>query len=423
MEIEVICTGDEVLTGKTVNTNFSWIANTLEDYGLAVRRGITVGDNPDELLRAFQDAGARADVVIVNGGLGPTIDDLSQQIAAEAAGVELILNDYWLERLHQMFTARGRRMTENNKIQAMLPEGSELIENPIGTACGFAIDIGQARFYFTPGVPREMRRMVQDELLPRVLEKSGERSFIHLKRFHSFGLGESHVDEMLDGVEEMATDGSVKLGFRTHYPQLETKLLVRAPDESEAMTRLAPLAEEVRARMGNFIVAEDDGSLEGVINTALAEAGQTLALVEDFSGGQIAARLSLVPGSEAVLKAGHVALGDEARARILGDDIMDLTGLPLARALALNARVAARASLGVAAVVESAASLEAARPGVEEMRIAIAIDDSNKGAAEKTSSFTGARDWIRLGAVEMTLDCIRRHLQGRPVDQKNDFER
>ena len=193
MEIEVICTGDEVLTGKTVNTNFSWIANTLEDYGLAVRRGITVGDDPDELLRAFQDAGARADVVIVNGGLGPTIDDLSQQIAAEAAGVELILNDYWLERLHQMFTARGRRMTENNKIQAMLPEGSELIENPIGTACGFAIDIGQARFYFTPGVPREMRRMVQDELLPRVLEKSGERSFIHLKRFHSFGLGKLEV--------------------------------------------------------------------------------------------------------------------------------------------------------------------------------------------------------------------------------------
>ena len=335
------------MTGKTVNTNFSWLANTLEDYGLAVRRGITVGDDREELLRAFHDAGARSDVVIVNGGLGPTVDDLSQEIAAEAAGVELVLNDYWLARLHEMFTARGRRMTENNKIQAMLPEGSELIENPIGTACGFAIDIGQARFYFTPGVPREMHRMVEEQLLPRLLEKSGERSFIHLKRFHSYGLGESHVDEMLDGVEGMAPDGSVKLGFRTHYPQLETKLLVRASDEAQAMERLTPLADEVRARMGNFIMAEDDESLEGVISSELAGAAQTLAIVEDFSGGQVAARLSLLPGSQALLKAGHVALGSEARERILGEPA-SLTGLPLAQALAKAARAQSGATIGVA---------------------------------------------------------------------------
>ena len=397
------------------------MANTLEDYGLAVRRGVTVGDDREELLRAFRDAASRSDAVIVNGGLGPTVDDLSQQIAAEVAGVELELNDYWLGRLHEMFTSRGRTMTENNRIQAMLPAGSELIENPIGTACGFAIDIGEARFYFTPGVPREMRRMVEEQLLPRLLEQSGVRSFIHLKRFHSYGLGESHVDEMLHDVEDMAPDGSVKLGFRTHYPQLETKLLVRAADEAGGMQRLLPLADEVRARMGNFIMAEDDATLEGVITAELAEAGETLALVEDFSGGQVAARLSLVPGSEAVLKAGFVALGNDARERILSEKV-NVTDLALAQALARAARGRSGASLGVSAVVEAGESPDPARPGIEAMTIAIVID-SDAGSSEKTSQFTGARDWIRLGAVEMTLDCIRRHLQGRPLDQKTDCER
>ena len=416
MDVEVICTGDEVLTGKTVNTNFSWIANKLEDYGLAVVRGITVGDDREELLRAFHDAGARADVVIVNGGLGPTVDDLSQQVAAEAAGVELVLNETWLARLHEMFTARGRTMTENNRIQAMLPAGAELVDNPIGTACGFGVDIGQARFYFTPGVPREMRRMVEDELLPRLLALGGERRYIHLKRFHSYGLGESHVDEMLGGVEDMAEGGSVKLGFRTHYPQLETKLLVSAPDEDTAFERLAPLVEEVRSRLGNFILAEDDGSLEGAIHAALSAQGASVAIVEDFTGGQVAARLTLVPGGETVLSAGHVAPGRAARERLLGEPF-ESSGAELSAQLAQAARKISQASLGLAAVCEPAED-----PRSEAVTIAITID-SEDGSASKLSRFAGARDWMRLGAVEMTLDCLRRHLEGRPVDQKNDFER
>tara|TARA_Y100001934_G_scaffold235052_1_gene285534 strand:- start:891 stop:2141 length:1251 start_codon:yes stop_codon:yes gene_type:complete len=416
MEIEVICTGDEVLTGKTVNTNFSWITNKLETYGLVVRRGVTVGDDREELLRAFRDAGARADVVIVNGGLGPTVDDLSQEVAAEAAGVELVLNETWLARLHEMFTARGRTMTENNKIQAMLPEGAELVDNPVGTACGFGVDIGQARFYFTPGVPREMRRMVDDELLPRLLKRSGERRFIHLKRFHSYGLGESHVDEMLTGVEDMAPDGSVKLGFRTHYPQLETKLLVSAPDEPSAFERLAPLVDEVRARLGNFIIAEDDDSLEGVIHKTLSAAGQSLAVVEDFTGGQVAARLTLVPGGESVLSAGHVAPADESRARLLGGPV-DADGPELAAQLARAARTAAGATFGLASVCEAVAD-----EPTESITIAITIDSAD-GSATKVSRFAGARDWMRLGAVEMTLDCLRRYLEDRPLEQKNDFER
>src|SRR6266513_2957489 len=265
MRIEIICTGDEVLTGKIVNSNFSYMSTRLEDVGLSVQWETTVGDDRENLLRAFQLASERADAVIVNGGLGPTIDDLSQEIAAQAAGVELALNSEWLTRMEDFFKRRSRVMPPNNKKQAMLPSTAEVIDNPIGTACGFALDIGKARFFFTPGVPRELKRMLEEQIIPRLLAKSGLQTAIHLKRFHSYGLGESHVDAMLAGVEDIVTDGSVKLGFRAHYPQLETKLTVRGRDMEDIRAKLEPVQQEVRKRLGNFILGEDDQTLEGVI--------------------------------------------------------------------------------------------------------------------------------------------------------------
>ena len=160
MRIEVICTGDEVLTGKIVNTNFSYMSQKLEDVGLSVRWETTVGDDRESLLRAFQLAGERADAVIVNGGLGPTVDDLSQEVAAQAAGVDLVLDEAWLARMEEFFRRRSRVMPPNNRKQAMLPVTAEVIDNPIGTACGFALDIGRARFFFTPGVPRDRKSVV-----------------------------------------------------------------------------------------------------------------------------------------------------------------------------------------------------------------------------------------------------------------------
>src|SRR5713101_8342600 len=173
MRIEVICTGDEVLTGKIVNTNFAYISQKLEDVGLSVQWETTVGDDRECLLQAFRLAGERADAVIVNGGLGPTVDDLSQEVAAQAAGVELVLHEDWLAKMTDFFQRRSRVMPPNNKKQAMLPATAEMIDNPIGTACGFALDIGKARFFFTPGVPRELRRMLEEQIVPRLLAKAG----------------------------------------------------------------------------------------------------------------------------------------------------------------------------------------------------------------------------------------------------------
>ena len=140
------------------------------------------------------------------------------------------LHEEWLARMEAFFQRRSRVMPPNNRKQAMLPAGAEVLDNPVGTACGFAVDIGKARFFFTPGVPRELRRMLEEQIIPRLLAKSGMQTAIYLKRFHSYGIGESHADTLLAGVEALAPDGSVKLGFRAHYPQLETKLTVRGRD-------------------------------------------------------------------------------------------------------------------------------------------------------------------------------------------------
>jgi len=397
MKVEILCTGDEILTGKTINTNYSHMARRLADVGLDVIWGTTVGDDRASLLAAFAQAGARADAVIVNGGLGPTVDDLSQEVAAEACGVPLVLSEYWMQRMTESYARRGRVMPANNRKQAMLPEGSEFIDNPIGTACGFAVTIGKARFMFTPGVPREMRRMLDEQVIPRLLKQSGITGVTRLKRFHTFGIGESRADELLAGIPGLAIDGEIKLGFQAHYPQLETKLAARGADETDLNMRLAPAEAEVRKRLGNFIIAEDNETLEGVILGRLREAGYTLAIGETFTGGNIAARIAPLAGAESVFRKGVIAPGVSAEA--------------------LRAESGASHALSVAVQLDEGPD----RPDFGAS-ITLEIADA-RGTVSRTARLVGGRDWVRVGAAELGLDCLRRHLLGLPVDERIDFER
>ena len=414
MRIEVICTGDEVLTGKIVNTNFSYISQKLEDFGLAVSWETTVGDDREDLLLAFKLAGERADAVIVNGGLGPTIDDLSQEIAARAAGVELELNEPWLATMEDYLNRRSRVMPPNNRKQAMLPAGAEVLDNPVGTACGFAVTVGRARFMFTPGVPRELRRMLEDQIVPRLLAKAGKQTAIYLKRFHSYGIGESHADALLAGIEALAGGGGVKLGFRAHYPQLETKLLVRGADMDEVRSTLAPVEAAVRKRLGNFIVAEDDATLEGVVLEALRARKATLAIVETFSSGQIAGRIAHLPGAEAVLRRGVVARRPEDICAGVGldpDALNEGMSKEAAGMIARAAREASGATHALAVLVDVDEGADRIEFGGS---ICLAIATANDTVLRR-SRVVGGRDWVRLGAVEMGLDSLRRYLQDLPV--------
>lgn len=420
--LEIICTGDEVLTGATVNTNFSHISQKLGDAGLEVRWGTTVGDDRETLLEAFQRAGGRADAVIVNGGLGPTVDDLSQEIAAKAAGVELVFHADWFARMEAYFTRRARTMPPSNRKQAMLPAGAEILDNPIGTACGFAVDIGRARFFFTPGVPRELHRMLDEQVIPRLLARLGRPTATRLKRFHSFGIGESRADGLLADLEAMVADGGLKLGFRAHYPQLETKLTMRGADADDVTRKLAPIEAEVRRRLGNFILAEDDRKLEGVVLEALAAAGATLAVVETFTGGAIAARLAPQPGAERVFRGGTVARDLAQVMRGVGLDPARAAG-DITEATAATVARAARDTSGATHALAVLVTLDEGADRIElggDICLAIATAD---GVSTRRSRLLGGREWIRLGATEMGLDCLRRSLQHLPVDERIDFEK
>ena len=419
MKIEIICTGDEVLTGKIVNTNFSYISQRLEDSGLSVHWGTTVGDDRETLLAAFGLAAGRADAVIVNGGLGPTVDDLSQEVAARAAGVDLVLNEEWLATMESYFARRSRVMPPNNRKQAMLPATAEILDNPIGTACGFAVDIGKARFFFTPGVPRELRRMLEEQVIPRLLAKSGLQSTIHLKRFHSYGIGESHADSLLTGLEDLVPDRSVKLGFRAHYPQLETKLTVRGTDRADVERKLAPVVAEVRKRLGNFILAEDDQTLEGVILAALTARHATLAVAETFTGGQIAARLAPLPGAETVFRRGVVA-------RDLAHLSSAVVVPPIGEITKETAEAVARAVRSTAGASHALAVLVDLDEGADRIEfggtICIGIATESETVSRR-GRVVGGRDWVRLGAIELGLDCLRRYLEDLPVSERIDFEK
>ena len=412
MRVEILCTGDEILTGKTVNTNYSHMARRLVEVGLGVHWGTTVGDDRESLLKAFHQAGERADAVIVNGGLGPTVDDLSQEVAAQACGVELVKSDYWMTRMEESYARRGRVMPPNNVKQAMLPANAEFIDNPIGTACGFAVTIGKARFFFTPGVPREMRRMLDEQVLPRILAMSGIKGVTKLKRFHTFGIGESRADQMLGDMAAFKEDGGIKLGFQAHYPQLETKLALRADDEAALSALLDPAEAEVRRRLGNFIVAEDEQTLEGVVLGKLLEKGATLATAEMITGGNLAARLAPLAGAERAFRRGIVAR-----------DIAELGATGVTPDAAASAAKALRASSGASHALVLLLELDegADRPDMGGT-ICIGLADES-GAVTRQARLVGGRDWVRIGATELGLDCLRRHLLGLPVDERIDFER
>jgi nicotinamide-nucleotide amidase len=326
--------------------------------------------------------------------------------------------------MEAFYAQRSRPMPPNNRKQAMLPEGAEFIDNPVGTACGFAVTIDGARFFFTPGVPREMRKMLDEQVIPRLLAMGGAPGVPRLKRFHSFGIGESRADEMLKGVEAMAPpEAGVKLGFQAHYPQLETKIALRAPDAEAADRIMAPLAEEVRKRLGNFIMAEDAATLETVVIDALRARRGRLAVAETFTAGGIAARIAHLPGAEDVFRRGIVARDTGQLAdgcRLMGVS----AGTPLTGDLAAELAATLRAECAATHALVVLVDLD---PGVGEDRskggaILIGIADE-MGTVAREARLLGGRDWVRLGAQELGLDCLRRRLLGLPTDERVDFER
>jgi nicotinamide-nucleotide amidase len=413
MKVEILCTGDEVLSGKVINSNYSFMSSKLEEVGITVIWGTTVGDNKQDLLDAFKLASERADAVIVNGGLGPTVDDLSQEVAGIASGNELEMRHDWLEIMEKFFIKRGRVMTENNKKQAMLPKGAELINNPIGTACGFAININKSRFFFTPGVPRELFLMLEDEIIPRLIELSGEKFVTRLKTFHSYGIGESRADSLLEDIVSLAPDDNVKLGFQAHFPQLETKLHIRAKSEESILKNLLPVENELRKRLGNYIFAEDKQTLEGLILESLRGQGKTLSIVEVLTDGGVNSRLSKIDNMGENLIYAAASNNLSVLCKNIKINYENKINIELAEKMALNVSDLYSTDFGLCVLINHTEKNEA------DTYIAL----SGTIMQSRVGRFIGDNHRVTLGSVEMALDCLRRHFQDLPFEEKSDFER
>ncbi|HAT1545147.1 competence/damage-inducible protein A [Aeromonas hydrophila] len=247
MRIEIISTGDEIVTGLVVDTNAAWLSALLLEQGWQVRRRVTVGDNLKNLKAVLAESASRAEVVLVCGGLGPTADDLTAQAAAEAFDQPLTLFLDWLAAIEARYASRGRPMPASNAKQAWLPQGCEILDNPVGTACGFVVTHtghqGLSQLFFTPGVPFEFKQMVREQIMPRLKALAGEQTDTELRRFYTFGVSESALSDMLDAAPWPA---GIELGYRSSMPLIELKLIghgASTADMDAAEARLLAVVE------------------------------------------------------------------------------------------------------------------------------------------------------------------------------------
>lgn len=316
MKIEMICTGEEVLSGQIVDTNAAWFANELMQQGIEIQRRVTVGDRLEDLAEVFIERSHHADVILVNGGLGPTSDDLSAEAMAHAKGEPLVENAEWRQRIEGWYRRARRTMNPSNLKQAMLPQSAIMVDNPVGTACGFRVKLNRAWLFFTPGVPSEFKHMVHGQFLPFLRESFPPVEATTLTKLLTFGAGESQLASKLDVLQ---VPQSITVGYRSSLPHVEIKLFARGQQAIEA---LPEFTRQVKQVIGPAIVSERFPSLaQEVHQLFLDRAGLkplTLSLAESCTGGLVASQLVEFPGSSTYLKQGLVAYSNDAKMRLLG---------------------------------------------------------------------------------------------------------
>jgi len=413
--IEFISTGHEVLTGEIVDTNSSWMAERLSQEGLSLRAMYTVGDDLEDLVDLFQDRSQSKGFVVVNGGLGPTSDDLSAQAAAKAAGVDLVLEEAWVQQLKRKY--QGRPMPSSNLKQAWLPAGATWIDNPRGTACGFHMMIGKRRFFFTPGVPSEMKAMVEASILPTLSAAINPGQPKVMKRVFTFGLSEARVGEY---VNRFATDG-LDVGFRASFPLIQIKL---RGDETIIDKQLP----DIRNELGDYIFCEDRGDAAAMIQDLMTERGHTLAMAESCTGGLVASTLVSRAGSSAYFLASSVVYSDQMKCDLLGVRAETLRDFG-----AVSEEVAAEMALGILERAGSDVSLAVsgvAGPGggseekpVGTVAFALSFrDDSGPVVRRQVLRFPPwDRGRIRHASAMVCLDMLRRHLQSKTIVPHYDY--
>jgi len=406
---EIVAVGTELLIGQIANTNARWMSERLAELGIDVLHHQVVGDNEPRIVEAIELAASRADVVLVTGGLGPTQDDVTRPALAEAAGARLVRHADIEDALRERFGVRGRDMPESNLVQADVPEGGRSITPERGTAPGLVVSIGRATVYAIPGVPPEMREMMEGTILPELSTLAGPASLVS-RTLRVYGLAESRISELLDDLFHASSNPTV--AYLAGGGEVHVRLTAKgSPTEADAL--LDPLEERVRERLGDDVYGSGEDAMEVVVGRLLAERGRTLACAESLTGGGLGERITAVPGASAYFLGSAVTYSIEAKRAILHVSAETLAGPgPVSRECADEMAAGARRLFGadVAVALTGAAGPEA-HGGVEPGQVWIGLDADG---VEHQYGFRWPfdRELIRRFAEMAALDLVRRHLLG-----------
>jgi nicotinamide-nucleotide amidase len=404
LHVEILSTGDELLTGQLVDTNSPWLMDRLWDLGVMVRRKTLVGDDRADLAAALRETSARAAVVVVSGGMGPTEDDLTSECVAAVLGVPLELHEPSLRTIEERFRRFGRTMTPNNEKQARFPQGATVIPNRFGTAPGFAVAVGGAEVICLPGVPLEFKGLCEEWAIPRVAARLGEVPAARVLKL--FGVPESHADHAMRPVMDDPANEGVRFGFRAHWPEVHLKWSVPGPD---AHARADRIATAVRGVFGDAAWGQGKDELPDVVVARLAARGERVATGESCTGGFLAELVTRVPGASAVFDLGVVAYANAMKERVLGvpAELLAAHGAvsePVARALAEGARRAGAATWGLGITGIAGPTGGTPEKPVGTVHLALAGPDGT-GAAQRL--YRGDRDRIRRAAAYEALNLLR----------------
>lgn len=408
----ILSTGDELITGKVVDTNSTLIADRLFSVGVKVGAVLKVGDDREKLLWALHQACELGDVIIGTGGLGPTADDLTTELVAEFLGRKLLEDETEATRIRERFEARGLAWTANNLKQASFPEGATIIPNPLGTAPGFRVTVKQGKnLIWLSGVPQEMTAMLNDTVIPWIAAERGKDSEIRSWTFKVYGITESKLDDL---VAPLDLGKHANLSFRAHFPDLTLRLTVGGGRNLKQ--DFVELCEQIRRVLGTYVYAEGDVPMEEKVGELLLKKSQTLSLAESCTGGLISHRVTRIAGSSAYYLGGAITYSNEAKVKFLGvkpatleqhGAVSEQTALEMSRGI----RNKTGASLGLSVTGIAGPSGGSPEKPVGTVWISLARGDNCEA---RRFQFHGARERIILATSQAALNWLRLVLLGQP---------
>ncbi len=410
--VELVAVGTEILLGQLTDTNTAFIAQRLADAGIDVRATHAVGDNRARIAAIVRAVLSRADGAVVTGGLGPTVDDVTKEAVCDALGVGVETYEPALRQMEAMFAAAGRAMPPNNRKQAELPLGSLALDNRNGTAPGFIAFGGDGKFVACmPGVPREMKPMLEERVVPYLRERFAARERIYTRVLHTIGIGESDIDHRID--ELFRRGENPKIAVLAHDFRADVKVMAKAGSAEAAEAMIAPLEREIERRLDGHVFGRDADTPASAVVTLLQERGKMLALAESCTGGRIAAALTSVPGASRSFVGAVIAYDDAVKRGLL--DVTTQTIVEYGAVSEKTAReMAAGARLRLGAdVALSTTGIAGPGGGTVEKPVGLvwfALDDGASGARAWRVQFGGDREAIAQRAATVALGALWRHL-------------